>query len=132
MNLWRPKPGEVELLDWWRPFFVVARLAREDGFPWPVVIDDFRLLGRVRRSGRLDVWVYTCRATGGELRVDDGGTTYKFIPTPNARGIGQLRPTSLRSALWQAGVPASRQPEDYEPLPEPRAASRPAPLRVVR
>src|SRR5206468_12823186 len=114
MNLWRPDPDEPELLDWWRPLFTVARLAREDEFPWQVVIDDFRLFGRVKRSGRPDVWIYTCVATGGELRVDDHGTTYKFIPTPNARGVGQLRPTSLNSALWRVGVPASRQPEIYD------------------
>ena len=132
MNVWRPKPGEAELLEWWRPFFTVARLAREDGFPWPVVIDDFRLFGRVRRSGRPDVWVYTCRTTGGELRVDVDGTTYKFIPTPNARGVGQLRPMSLNGALWQAGVPASRQPEIYDPLPEPSPLEPCRPLRLVR
>ena len=71
MKLWRPDPNEPELLDWWRPFFTVARLARQDEFPWQVVIDDFRLFGRGQRSGRPDVWVYTCIPTGGEVGWSD-------------------------------------------------------------
>lgn len=128
MRWWHPEPDEPELLAWWRPLLDVARLAREDGFPWGVHVEDFRLVGRVLRSGRPDVWVYAHVHTRRELLVDDEGGTYRFSPTPKGPGVGRLLPSQLRRALWQAGVPhgpTSPLWTPWEPLEVPAPAEEP-------
>ena len=138
MRWWRPQAGEPELLDWYRPLLEVARQALDDEFPWCVHVQDFEVFGRVRRQGRPDIWVYVCTGTGRELYVDVHARTYKFVPTPNGRSLGQFRLLELRSALWRCGVPYVIQPSLAEPLPEPPLEpwDEPAPrrpdLRVVR
>jgi hypothetical protein len=137
MRWWRPEPGEPELLDWYRPLLEVARRAREDQYPWCVHVDDFEVVGRVRRQGRPDVWVYACPASRGELLVDDHGATYRFLPTPNRPGPGQFRPLDLDAALWRCGVPYVIQPSLREPLWEEPEGWEDAPpgrphLQVVR
>jgi hypothetical protein len=121
MRWWHPEPDQPELLDWYRPLLVVARKALDDEYPWCVHVQDFRVVGRVRRQGRPDVWVYACPEGGGELYVDDAGATYKFIPTPNGKGVGQFRPLDFHAALWRCGVPYAVQPSLRDPLPEPPA-----------
>ena len=47
------------------------------------------------------MWIYEHHANGGSLCVDATGTTYRFIPTPTAKGVGQFRPCDIRSAVWR-------------------------------
>ena len=110
MRWWHPAPDEPELLDWWRPLLTVCRLARDDDIPWPIHLEDFDLVGRVRRSGRPDVWSYRFRLLDGPLLVDDEGGTYRFVPTPGAIGTGRLLRCELRRALWASGVPHADPP----------------------
>jgi hypothetical protein len=137
MRWWRPEPGAPELLDWYRPLLEVARQALDDEFPWCVHVQDFRVVGRVRRERRPDIWVYACGPSGRELYVDVHAQTYKFIPTPNGRGVGRFRLLELRSALWRCGVPdvirpAWRPPVRHDDDEWDLSVTGPPDLRVVR
>jgi hypothetical protein len=114
MKLWTPPHDAPHLFEWWRPLLLASQRARRRRLPWPLHLDEFRLAGRVVRSGRPDVWIYEHHANGGALCVDVTGTTYKFIPTPRAKGIGQFRPCDIRSAVWRAGLPEVVEPMWYE------------------
>jgi hypothetical protein len=120
MDLWSPPHDAPHLLDWWRPLMLVSRCARADRFPWPVHLDEFRLAGRVKRQGRPDVWIYDHHESRGSVCVDARGQTYKFVATPNGKGVGQFRECPLRAALWRAGLPDVVAPVWYEP-PRPSA-----------
>jgi hypothetical protein len=98
---------------------LVSRRARLDRFPWPVHLDDFRLAGRVKRQGRPDIWIYDHHENGGSVCIDATGQTYRFIATPNGKGVGQFRPCELRSALWRARLPDVVAPVSYD-LPSRR------------
>ena len=122
MELWSPPHDKPHLFEWWRPLLLASQQARRRRVPWPIHLDEFRLAGRVLRGGRPDVWIYEHHANGGSLCIDATGTTYRFVPTPAARGVGQFRPCDIRSAVWRAGLPEVVQPVWYrEPLtgPEP-------------
>jgi hypothetical protein len=93
---------------------LVSRRARLDRFPWPVHLDDFRLAGRVKRQGRPDIWIYDHHENGGSVCIDATGQTYRFIATPNGKGVGQFRPCELRSALWRARLPDVVEPVSYD------------------
>jgi hypothetical protein len=117
MELWSPPHDKPHLFEWWRPLLLASQRARRRRLPWPIHLDEFRLAGRVVRSGRPDVWIYEHHANGGALCIDATGTTYKFIPTPRARGVGQFRPCDVRSAVWRAGLPEVVEPMWYEDPP---------------
>jgi len=93
---------------------LVSRRARADRFPWPVHLDEFRLAGRVKRPGRPDVWIYDHHESRGSVCADARGQTYKFVATPNGKGVGQFRECPLRTALWRAGLPDVVDPIWYE------------------
>lgn len=84
---------------------LVSRRARAERFPWPVHLDEFRLAGRVVRTGRPDVWIYEHLDNGGSLCADAAGDTYRFVATPRSEGVGQFRRCELRTALWRARLP---------------------------
>ena len=66
------------------------------------------------------MWIYEHHANGGSMCVDATGTTYRFIPTPAAKGVGQFRPCDIRTAVWRAGLPEVVEPVRYlEPSVEP-------------
>ena len=113
MELWSPPHDKPHLFEWWRPLVLASQRARRRRVPWPIHLDEFRLAGRVLRSGRPDVWIYEHHANGGSLCVDATGTTYRFIPTPGAKGVGQFRPCDVRSAVWRAGLPEVVEPAVY-------------------
>ncbi|HEX6236500.1 MAG TPA: hypothetical protein VFZ68_04865 [Acidimicrobiales bacterium] len=117
MHIWHPPHDAPHLLEWWRPLLLVSRRARLERVPWPVHVDEFRLAGRVVRSGRPDVWLYEHHENGGTLCVDRTGATYRFVFTPNGRGPGQFRACSLRSAIHRAGLHEVVEPVRYGPLP---------------
>jgi hypothetical protein len=119
MDLWSPPHDAPHLLEWWRPLMLVGRRARADRFPWPVHLDEFRLAGRVKRQGRPDVWIYDHHESRGSVCVDARGQTYKFVATPNGKGVGQFRECPLRTALWRAGLPDVVDPIWYEPPRSP-------------
>lgn len=124
MHIWRPPHDAPHLLEWWRPLLLVSRRARLERVPWPLHVDEFRLAGRVVRSGRPDVWLYEHHENGGTLCVDGTGATYRFVFTPNGRGPGQFRACSLRSAIHRAGLHEVVEPVRYGPVavgasPEP-------------
>jgi hypothetical protein len=122
MELWSPPHDKPHLFEWWRPLLLASQQARRRRVPWPIHLDEFRLAGRVLRGGRPDVWIYEHHGNGGSLCIDATGATYRFIPTPMARGVGQFRPCDVRSAIWRAGLPEVVEPVCYqEPLtgPEP-------------
>jgi hypothetical protein len=114
MQLWSPPHDRPHLLEWWRPLLLAGERARRRRVPWPIHLDEFRLAGRVVRNGRPDVWIYEHHANGGSLCVDVTGTTYRFIPTPGAKGVGQFRPCDIRSAVWRAGLPDVVEPVRYD------------------
>ena len=114
MDLWSPPHDAPHLLEWWRPLLLVSRRARLERFPWPVHLDEFRLAGRVNRSGRPDVWIYDHHENGGSVCVDATGQTYKFIATPRGKGVGQFRPCPVRTALWRARLPDVVEPMWFE------------------
>jgi hypothetical protein len=113
MELWSPPHDTPHLFEWWRPLVLASERARRSRVPWPIHLDEFRLAGRVLRGGRPDVWIYEHHANGGSLCVDATGATYRFIPTPGARGVGQFRPCDVRSAVWRAGLPEVVEPVAY-------------------
>jgi len=127
MELWSPPHDKPHLFEWWRPLVLASERARRGRVPWPIHLDEFRLAGRVLRSGRPDVWIYEHHANGGSLCVDATGTTYRFIPTPGDRGrgvVGQFRPCDVNSAVWRAGLP-----EVVEPVAYGEEADHPGPRR---
>jgi hypothetical protein len=117
MQLWSPPHDAPHLLEWWRPLMLASQRARSGRVPWPIHLDEFRLSGRVLRSGRPDVWIYEHHANGRALCIDAAGTTYRFVPTPRAKGAGQFRPCDIRTAVWRARLPDVVKPVWYE---EPR------------
>jgi hypothetical protein len=103
---------------------LASQQARRRRLPWPIHLDEFRLAGRVLREDRPDVWIYEHHANGGSLCIDATGTTYRFIPTPAAKGVGQFRPCDIRTAVWRAGLPEVVEAVRYlEPPVEPEAWS---------
>jgi hypothetical protein len=114
MDLWSPPHDAPHLLEWWRPLMLVSRRARNERFPWPVHLDEFRLAGRVRRQGRPDIWIYDHHENRGSVCVDAQGQTYKFVATPKAKGVGQFRRCSLSTALWRARLPEVVEPVSYD------------------
>ncbi len=94
---------------------LVSSHARAERFPWPVHLDEFRLAGRVRRQGRPDIWIYDHHENRGSVCVDATGQTYKFVATPRAKGVGQFRRCSVRTALWRARLPDVVAPVRYDP-----------------
>jgi hypothetical protein len=122
MELWSPPHDRPHLLEWWRPLLLASQQARRRRLPWPIHLDEFRLAGRVLREDRPDVWIYEHHANGGSICVDATGTTYRFIPTPAAKGVGQFRPCDIRSSVWRAGLPEVVEPVRYlDPSVEPEA-----------
>lgn len=115
MRWWTPRPGEVELLDWWRPLLAFARLAREEQLPWPIHLDEFACGGRVDRGPRPPIWVYAHRQSGGELLVDPAGRTYRFIEHRRGSSPGRFAEVDARRAMWLAGLPRVVAPVWYEP-----------------
>ena len=113
MELWSPPHDKPHLFEWWRPLLLASQQARRRRVPWPIHLDEFRLAGRVLREDRPDVWIYEHHTNGGSLCVDATGTTYRFIPTPAANGVGQFRPCDIRSAVWRAGLPEVVEPVRY-------------------
>lgn len=120
MHIWRPPHDAPHLLEWWRPLMLVGRRARVGRVGWPIHLDEFRLAGRVVRSGRPDVWLYEHHENGGTLCVDATGATYRFVFTPNGRGPGQFRGCTLRAAIARAGLHDVVEPVWYgRPPAEP-------------
>jgi hypothetical protein len=117
MDLWSPPHDAPHLLEWWRPLILVSKRARLERFPWPVHLDEFRLAGRVNRQGRPDIWIYDHHENGGSVCVDATGQTYKYIATPNGKGVGQFRPCPVRTALWRARLPDVVAPIWFEEPP---------------
>jgi hypothetical protein len=117
MQLWTPPRDEPELLAWWAPLLLVARLAREDRVPWPIHIDQFDVLGRVDRGGaRPPVWVYRHHTSGRDIYADPSGQSYRFRPTPNAAGPGRFDRCDVRTCVYLAGLPEVVEPnvEDHD------------------
>jgi hypothetical protein len=105
MELWSPPHDAPHLFEWWRPLLLASQRARSRRLPWPIHLDEFRLSGRVLRSGRPDVWLYEHHANGGTLCIDSMGATYRFVATPGGKGVGQFRACELRTAVYCAGLP---------------------------
>jgi hypothetical protein len=105
MNFWFPEPDVPHLLDWWQPLVRAGRRALAAGVPWLILVDEWELLGRVRRRGRPDVWLYVHRMSGRELYVDDSGQPYRFIPNSTGPSPGRFKPMKIRHAVWAAGLP---------------------------
>lgn len=114
MELWSPPHDAPHLFEWWRPLLLASQRARSRRLPWPIHLDEFRLSGRVMRSGRPDVWLYEHHANGGTLCIDAMGATYKFVATPGGKGVGQFRTCELRTAVYRAGLPEVVEPIWYE------------------
>ena len=110
IRCWRPAPGEPQPLEWWEPFLIVCRRAREVHFIWPLWLDEFELIGRVDRARRPAIWVYRHRRARRELFCDDTGATYRLIATPRGRAPGQFRRCGLRTALFGAAIHAVVDP----------------------
>jgi len=124
MQLWTPTRGEPELLAWWGPLLMVARLAREARVRWPVHIDQFDLLGRVDRSGsRRPVWVYRHHQSGGDIFADPTGQTYRYRPTPKAAGPGRFDRCDVRACVLLAGLPqvVPRREDEVDAAPLQRS-----------
>ncbi|MGH9193625.1 MAG: hypothetical protein ACRDZ0_14280 [Acidimicrobiales bacterium] len=117
MQLWSPPHDRPHLFEWWRPLLLASQQARRRRVPWLIHLDEFSLAGRVVRDGRPDVWIYEHHANRGSLCIDATGTTYRFIPTPMAKGVGQFRPCDIRSAVWRAGLPEVVEPVRYREPP---------------
>ena len=99
---------------------MVARLARDEGVPWPIHIDQFDLLGRVDRSGsRQPIWVYRHRESGGDIFADPSGQTYRYRPTPKAAAAGRFERCDAPESIHLAGLP-----EVVEPVGERRGPRR--------
>lgn len=116
MQQWRPDPDAPQLLDWWVPLVRASRHAIDAEVPWLILIDEWELGGRVERQGRPDVWLYVHRRSGGELRVDDNGQPYRFIPNSSGPSPGRLRTMDIRHALCLAGLPNVSEPVWFEPM----------------
>jgi hypothetical protein len=119
MRSWQPEPHEPVLLEWFAPLLALGRRAREEEIPWPVHVDDFRLLGRFERRPRPDVWMYAHVENGGLLMCDAEGNPYKYIESSSGKSRGQFRDTDLRRAFWWSGLPDVVRPVWYQ-RPAPR------------
>jgi hypothetical protein len=119
MEFWQPRPGEPELMAWWRPLVAASHRARLERVYWPIYIDEFRLGGRVERDPRPSVWVYVHRRSGGEVLADDDGRTYEFIPYRSGRQLGRFKEVEVRHAVWRARLPDVVEPIWYDE-PSPR------------
>jgi hypothetical protein len=108
-RLWCPDPGEPELAAWWQPLLRFARRVRVDRVPWPVHIDEFHLIGCVRRAPRPPVWLYRHLGCGGEVAVAPNGLPFRFVPDRN--GGGRFVETEVRRAVWAAGLPLVVDPD---------------------
>lgn len=92
----------------------------------PIELDEFTIVGRARRRGRPDVYVYRHRL-GGVLLVDDTGQAYRWFPRRG--GSGQFRTASwvdalrdadlFRQAVWRIGFPDGGVPAPPPPAPAP-------------
>jgi hypothetical protein len=136
MDLWSPPHDAPHLFEWWRPLVQASRRARAERLAWPIHVDEFRLAGRVSRSGRPDIWIYEHHANNGSLCVDASGDSYRFVATPGGSSPGQFHRCPLRTAVWKAGlhevvarVSYGRTPDAVAP-PEPESPA--APSKVVR
>jgi hypothetical protein len=118
MKLWTPPHDRPHLFEWWRPLLLASQQGRRRQVPWPIHLDEFRLAGRVVRSGRPDVWIYEHHANRGSLCIDATGTTYRFTPTPMAKGVGQFRACDISTAVWRAGLPEVVEPVWYREPPD--------------
>jgi hypothetical protein len=103
-RLWRPDPAEPELAAWWRPLVELSRRLRADLFPWPILVDEYDLVGRVDRPPRARVWLYRHHGGPCELAVDDDGRTYRFVWSTGRRSLGRLKEVDNRGAVHRAGL----------------------------
>ncbi|MGH9113472.1 MAG: hypothetical protein ACRDZN_14425 [Acidimicrobiales bacterium] len=131
MELWSPPHDAPHLFEWWRPLLLASQRVRSRQLPWPIHLDEFRLSGRVIRSGRPDVWLYEHHANGGTLCIDAQGATYKFVATPGGNGVGQFRTCELRTAVYRAGLPEVVEPVWYQQPPGGESGSDSLDLREV-
>lgn len=113
MDCWTPPPDQPQLLDWWRPLLAFARAARDDEAPWPVHLDEFRLLGRVDRQDRPSVWMYRHQDSRRDLLIDDHGRPQRFIVHRTGASRGRFAEIEIRPAIWQAGLPETVTPVSY-------------------
>ncbi len=113
MEIWKPPTDKPQLLDWWLPLLAFARRVRADQVPWLVIIEDFELIGRFDRPPRPSVSIYRHRQTGGQVGVDRSGQSYRFIEYHSGSSPGRLAETSIRSAVWAAGLPDVAPPVTY-------------------
>ncbi len=117
MELWYPPKDRPQLFEWWRPLILASRAARLERVPWPINVDELVLRGRVERTGRPDIWVYSHPESGGELYLDGTGQAYTFMRTPKARGYGRFAMCDIRTAIWRARLPEVVMPIWYEEPP---------------
>jgi hypothetical protein len=114
MRYWTPEAGAPHLLDWWMPLVRAARRALDDEVPWLIVVDEWKLAGRVVRQGRPDVWVYAHGRSGGELLVDHTGQPYRFISNSAGPSPGRFKEIEIRQAVWRAGLPDVNEGVGFE------------------
>jgi hypothetical protein len=119
MRQWQPEPHEPVLLEWFAPLLALSRRAREQEIPWPVHLDDFRLLGRFERRPRPDVWMYAHVENGALLMCDADGNAYKYIESSTGKSRGQFREADLRRTFWWSGLTDVIRPVWYD-RPAPR------------
>lgn len=103
-KMWRPAPGDPEQLEWWQPLLAFAGRVQAECVPWPVLVDEFTLVGRIDRRDRPRVWVYEHVHSGGRLRVDEQGLPYRPIPTGADRSARRLIRCAVRPAVYLVGL----------------------------
>lgn len=104
-RFWRPEPGEPVLLSWWAPLVRAARRAVAEQFPWLIMVDEWQLVGRYKRKGRSDVWIYRHDRSGGELYLDDSGQAHRFIHYSSGPSPGRFTEIGIGAALWRSRLP---------------------------
>lgn len=124
MRWWIPNPDEPQGLDWWRPLLEVAASAREEGWAFPLAIQDFTLEGKVLRSTG-NLWTYRHRRTGGLLFTDGYGFTFRFLPNRTGTSAGRFQICSIDDAMAIAGIEETGAELDPVGTPGPYDWARP-------
>lgn len=88
-------PSQADLAscgDWCRPIHMVEAAIAGQDFAKYFKVDDFMCMGKLHRSGRLDLIMYKHWHTRRYLNLDAAGHAFRYLPPPpGSRQNGQYR-----------------------------------------
>ena len=97
-------PDGPQLIEQWWPLHRVARTAAAAGMPPVIHLDEFRVVGIVRRSCAGLLWIYLHRQSEREIFVSEAGQTFGLTPFRNDRTRGRFDPCPVELAIHTASL----------------------------